>query len=66
MTRRQVQNVIKALHFVDRHQVPAFIGDGHGYRAWTVFSRDPPAYFAQCSDEIADQIWAAIPEQVKQ
>lgn len=64
--RRTAQNAIKALAFVDRHQVAAFandcppLGDGlNGFARWTFFTHNSAAYFARTSDEIADAIWAA-------
>jgi hypothetical protein len=62
--RHIAQQAIKALAFVDRHQVPAFTGGdmwAGGYLEWKEFQRDPPRYFARAPDEIADQIWAAFP-----
>ena len=55
MTRREAQNAIRALSFVDRHQVPA-LADG---AAWQAFRSNPAAFFARAEDETADAIWAA-------
>lgn len=58
--RREAQNAIRSLNFVDRHQVPGFANDEE---AWCRFRDNPVRFFTKAPDPIADQIWAAAQRQ---
>lgn len=65
-SRRTAQNIIKAFSFVERDQVPGFGQlEPMGDIMWGAFAENPVRFFIRAPSAVADQIWAAIPEEVR-